>query len=511
MLSPRVTRAIYLLVVLFWFFSVWNLDRLPVVHQDEPWILAPGYKLFTQGIYGSDFFTGFYGMERHYLQFMPLMSLLEGLVTHVAGANLFAMRLVPVACALLTIALTFALGKTFASPSVGLLACTLMMTWAWLPAGGRALPSGVPLVDLARIVRYDILVPPLGLAALLLYSKSMRGGQDSLLLVSGIFAGLAGLAHLYGLFWLAALGSLGLLRQRDRLRTLILLATGSLLIWLPWLAILVQNWTDYLAQIFQDRARYAVLDPNFFLTNFLTEPQRYHLNWDVPGVWLLVAGVPLAFISTLWLSRENKQLRAIAIPAALLWLLVALLTSQKLFNYLGTVVPLFALLVAIALLYLWRLRWFGTVLSSAIVLIILVSGAVQLQIMQAQAARTPSPTLLFTELRATIPVGSIVLGHPQYGLPFMDSEYRSVLLLFLLADKNANRQPISMTEALERVAPQYVIYDPAMDALFSDRSTLENAKWNDEFHAYLSEHHATVTQMLWDQEQNRLVIYRLDP
>ncbi len=64
-------RLLYLACLTFWLVSLLNLNRFPVIHQDEPWILSPGYKLFTQGTFGSDFFTGFYGMERHYLQFMP--------------------------------------------------------------------------------------------------------------------------------------------------------------------------------------------------------------------------------------------------------------------------------------------------------------------------------------------------------------------------------------------------------------------------------------------------------
>jgi len=61
-------------LLLFWGISVFNLNRFPMIHEDEPWILSPGYKLFNQGVYGSDLFTGFYHIERIYLEFMPLMS-----------------------------------------------------------------------------------------------------------------------------------------------------------------------------------------------------------------------------------------------------------------------------------------------------------------------------------------------------------------------------------------------------------------------------------------------------
>ena len=55
-------------LLLFWSLSVFNLDRYPTIHEDEPWILSPGYKLFTQGVYGSDLFSGFFHIERIYLK-----------------------------------------------------------------------------------------------------------------------------------------------------------------------------------------------------------------------------------------------------------------------------------------------------------------------------------------------------------------------------------------------------------------------------------------------------------
>ena len=72
--ATRARLVQFGLVLAFWGYSLWNLDRSPLVSEDEPWILSPGYSLFTRGGYGSELFTGYYGMEHHYLEFMPLMS-----------------------------------------------------------------------------------------------------------------------------------------------------------------------------------------------------------------------------------------------------------------------------------------------------------------------------------------------------------------------------------------------------------------------------------------------------
>ena len=54
-MSTRQARVFQLgLLLAFWGYSLWRLDRSPTVSEDEPWILSPGYQLFTRGVYGSD-------------------------------------------------------------------------------------------------------------------------------------------------------------------------------------------------------------------------------------------------------------------------------------------------------------------------------------------------------------------------------------------------------------------------------------------------------------------------
>ncbi|MEP7200105.1 MAG: hypothetical protein ABI874_09825, partial [Chloroflexota bacterium] len=105
-MRQRLAPCIFLF--LFWAVSVWNLDRLPAVHDDEVWILSPGYTLFTRGVYGSDLLAGFSQIENIYLEFMPLMSLLQGASARLFGLGVFQMRVVPVALGTLTLAFTYA-------------------------------------------------------------------------------------------------------------------------------------------------------------------------------------------------------------------------------------------------------------------------------------------------------------------------------------------------------------------------------------------------------------------
>jgi hypothetical protein len=503
---------LYLACLTFWLVSLLNLNRFPVIHQDEPWILSPGYKLFTQGIYGSDFFTGFYGMDRHYLQFMPLMSVLEGAATRMAGVGLFQLRFATVALGLVMLALVSRVGRQVASPQVSALAVLLLLTWQWTDGGGRALGTGIPLVDLARIARYDLLATVLGVAGFSVYLAARREGNVSLYLGTGLLIGLAGLAHLYGLLWLAPLALLEL-PARGRLGRLVAVGVGMLVAWLPWLLFLASNWSDYVWQVYPDRTRYSVFDPSFYVSNLLAEPQRYHFDLQLAGTWLLLAGLPLAWLWLLVDSVRHKKQHgfALAIVALGLPVLFALLLVQKTFNYLLTLVPIAALVFSVGLAWLFASR--VMILRAGVALLLLSNagqGVFAILQMQQRAAHIEPAEVELAQLHAFIPAAARVLGHPQYALAFDLAEYRSFLLVFDFSDPEANREPLSMYAALERIAPDYILYDPAMEAVFSDQSTALHEVWDDDFQRFLQRHHACVVSTVYDQEHNAVRIYQLN-
>lgn len=100
------------LILYFWASGIAYLDRSPPVHEDEPWTAAPGYTFWDTGRFGTELFAGFYGMEQHYYAFPPLFSMLVGAALHLFGMGLFQARVVPLACIILTLALTYRLGTT---------------------------------------------------------------------------------------------------------------------------------------------------------------------------------------------------------------------------------------------------------------------------------------------------------------------------------------------------------------------------------------------------------------
>jgi len=106
---------------------------------------------------------------------------------------------------LLTMALLFQTASLVANRLTGLLALLLMMFWQWGTGGTSFLGSGIALLDLSRIARYDILIAPLSLTVLWAWIVVSRRRKPIYFFFCGSLIGLAGLANLWGrkkwLFW----------------------------------------------------------------------------------------------------------------------------------------------------------------------------------------------------------------------------------------------------------------------------------------------------------------------
>ena len=151
-------------------------------------------------------FTDFYNMEQRHYWYMPVHPLLLAATFRVTGFGLFQTRLEPVMMGLLILVLTYMLGQRLFGPTIGLLAVAFLLC-VRLTGLTRIQVSGILLLDMARIARYDMVVPVFGLASLHAYLSAKRGGAAirlSVYALAGLFAGLAGLSHLYGIFWIIA-------------------------------------------------------------------------------------------------------------------------------------------------------------------------------------------------------------------------------------------------------------------------------------------------------------------
>jgi hypothetical protein len=499
-MSERAGRfAIAAGCVVFLVVSLPHLDRVPRIHNDEPTILAPGLKLFSRGVFGLDMLDGLAGASRHYLEVMPAMSVLEGGVASVAGVGVWQMRLVPVALGMATLVLAGLLALRLGGAATAGLTVFLLLLWRWTPGGAEFLPSGIPLVDVSRIARYDILAAPLGLASLLAFVSARTVHSPVRHAVAGALVGLATLATPFGAFWGIALLALLPIEAhftapagRHARRDAGLVIGGAALLLLPWVAFALAHWSELRGQLERHTGRFDLGRPAFYLGSLLHEVQRYQLGLRSPGTyarvgfWLLVIGVPAAFAS---LARRAAKRRSgdgvwLLVPCAILPTLLALLVNVKRFYYLAAVVPLFAVLLGWGIAAFWRAsRPLARGVVVAVLAVAAVQGVAGIARMHATGANVGAPGPFFARLRAAVAPGArrIVGPHP-YWFAFTDREYRSFTLpVSIMA---AAHCPLKI--AFARVAPDAVLLDPYLTDVYTHLPSGSGPATVDDLRALLS-------------------------
>ncbi|MGH2520938.1 MAG: ArnT family glycosyltransferase [Anaerolineales bacterium] len=512
------------MLLIFWGLALWRLDRFPSVHYDEPTILAPGYQLFARGVYGSIMFTGFYGQEKLFLEVPPLMSLLQGLSARFLGVGVWQMRFAPVALGVLTLALTFAVGRAWINVRVGALAALLLLLWQWTPGGQPFLGSGLPLLDVARIARYDILVPPLGLGAFWAWLRARRTDHTRAYALSGLLAGLAGLANVYGLFWVVALMGMMLIDNwllqpscRGVLRRAGWVGFGAAVPWLGWGAIILAHWPEARGQFSKHVGRFDLLNPAFYLDSLMNEIHRYALGVREPGTlfrvgfWLVVVGVPLVLAWLGWRATRYRDRRAmwLLVPCLLFPALFALFVNTKRFYYLMMLVPLLALALAWGLARVaGRRRWMVALLLG----VMIIQAALGITRMQSLAREVDSPAAFFAKLRQAVPLeAGVILGPPQYWFALPQRDYRSTALPFLLSGPRG-LAPIPFDAALNRVAPEVVLVERSLLDSLTNADQLEPLATprTEQFWDFMRQHQARLVGELYDYEGALVQVYGLE-
>jgi 4-amino-4-deoxy-L-arabinose transferase-like glycosyltransferase len=468
---------LYLLgIAAFVLVSVWRLDTLPPVYEDEPWQASTAYKLARQGVFGSDLFAGWNGMEQHYYGFLPLHPLILAGVYKLFGEGLLQTRLEAVGASALSLVLMLLLARRLFGAWVGVLALALLLLVRWSGTTSVQL-TGIPFLDLARIARYDVVVPVFGLGSLLAYLSAREHVSATGRIaawrygLAGLLAGLAGLAHVYGLFWIAVLVVLVMWdgAPGGRPGALGWIAVGVAACWLPYLAYILSDLPEWRAQVSGYADRFGLLDPRFYLTNVLDEPRRYGPGLGSPGVgwltrpgfWAVLVLVPASLAGLAWrgLRRQDRAARAIVAPAIVLPALFALLLRLKLINYTLTFVPVLAIASAWGALHAlgWlRRRPAFLVPASLLAMAVVAEGVGRIAVLEASTA---TPYAVYSaEVHRTIPAGARVVGLHNYWFGFEDTDYRSFVVPLAWMDPGG----VPLEEGLQRLRPDAVLLDDRM-------------------------------------------------
>jgi 4-amino-4-deoxy-L-arabinose transferase-like glycosyltransferase len=505
-----------LAIGVFVLICVWRLDVLPPVYEDEPWQASTAYKLAREGVFGSDVFAGWNGMEQHYYGFMPLHPLILAAVFKIFGEGLLQTRLEAIGASTLSLLLTLLLAKRLFGAWTAALALGLLLLVRWTGTTYVQV-TGIPFVDLARIARYDVVVPVFGLGSLLMYlSARDRGGWRYA--AAGALAGLAGLAHVYGLFWVAALVGLVVWEggSGDRRRAVAHVLGGAIAPWLPYLAYVASDLPDWHAQVTGYANRFEVFDPRFYLNNLLEEPRRYGpglgppgVGWLLrPGVWTMLLLVPASLVGLIWraVRRQDRAARAVAVPAILLPVLFALLLRLKLVNYTLTFLPLLAIagawgiLTAVQALRRRPRRRPLLAVTTLLGLGLAFEGVARLATFQTSPA-TPYATFI-GRVHQVIPAGARVVGLHNYWFGFEDTDYRSFVVPLAWLDPGG----LPLDQGLDRLAPDAVLLDDRVESFLSYEPVARAG-----LDTWLAAHGARLVDQVDDPTYGRMQVYTVRP
>lgn len=451
------------------------LSNFPPMEWAQTMIAAPAYKLATQGVYGSDMFTGFYHAEERNYDHMPLYPLLLALAFKLFGLGVWPARLVSVLAGLAVILLTFHLGRQLYDGAVGLVAAALLCV---LRLGLEPYESGIPLLDIARVIRFDVLVPVWVLASCSCFYRAHQRNAWIGYCGAGVLAGLATLTHLYGAFILVVLIGVVLWDSGGRALfrpAISMIVLGWALALLPYAIYVWQDSAAYRGQMLRHAARFHFLEPAFYLHNLVNEHWRYvrwfggdarhPVLWPRVGIWVALIGVLGAQIILLrrvsrW-RRSSDRLLLISLP--LLAGLLALLMSLKRYPYMALVLPFLALQVAFTIVILWRrnnryTRAVRVALSVVLLLAVWEGGAGVAQNLRVARATTPYDQLTATLARVLPPGARVLISQPYwFGLAHYD--VRSINLAFVLSDPRYRLPPLSMQQAIESIEPDYIVVE----------------------------------------------------
>lgn len=319
---PKPTHFL-LAALLFWLaLTLPALTVYPTPHMDEGWLAGMALNLLRDGNYGLPLIPDLRGTAENYIHNGRLYTTaLAGWIA-LTGFDAFTLRLFSVFGALLTTALTFALGRRLVSPTVGLLAAlVLLFGWRllyaghflrpdiWVSAAGLALavavlrlkPTSSPWVyfafGLALLVLADVyssmvfqvvtLTALLGVHLLLSSHGALpwRGW-----VVRGVLFGLGGALGLA--YWLAVRAfpdpALALAQYRFLAETNFRLGEQTLL------SPLLNLMTQYLGPWFWSSSRLSPLDTAYLLVGVAGL-----LVWHSPAGWRILTATlvwPLALV-----------------------------------------------------------------------------------------------------------------------------------------------------------------------------------------------------------------------
>ena len=412
-----------------------NLANYRPISGDDMWILSASYKLATTGVLGSDMYAGFAGAERYYFIALPGQHLLQALVLNVAGAGIVQARWVSVAGGGVLLWVVSLLAWSWYGPGVAILTSALLLFWQPAFVGEQ----GVPLVTLARSLRYDLTAVVWMWLSYLFLDRFLQRATRWRALAAGLCAGAAALTQFFGAIAVAVV-VVGWAVQRYGGRS-----TGGRSDWLlvgcctiitPYLLHVAAHARHAWQQTVYLKGSRADFGLEALVANLYWEPLRYEPLFNRPvdvGLGLLfVAVVPaLAYLGyrILRCRTRGDQFLGLILPFTLL--LLALVDQTKAPLYALPLLPPLCIAVALFLQRLWLHAWSSrffrrNVLAVGVVAaigLVLWDGAAFYRQDWRQALTVSDYDVLSEAINAAVSANSLVVGDERWWWPRREQPY----------------------------------------------------------------------------------------
>lgn len=351
--------------------------------SDEGWFAGAGYNLAFHGKPGTLVLEprGYReGIDRYTYWTAPLYYPLQAGWYRLVGFSLFSMRTLSTVFGLILIAAVFFFTRgLFNDEAVAMLTAALLSFDYVVVMGGS-------------FGRMDIICTAFGWAALGAYFLLREKNVPVALLVGQTLVVLSGLTHFLGIIYFFAFWFIVVYFDRSKLslRTVLLSFLPYFIGAIAWGAYIMQAPELFMIQFggnAQDGGRLALLaDPVSAITKEITE--RYVVAYGLAShsagssgpVWLKSI-VLFAYLIGLGIVLSTRQLRScrgthiVLVLLAIFFVIMTLLDGQKLSYYLLNIVPIYSIILAVAMVHLFRRSWFGKLAASGLIFVVLALQA----------------------------------------------------------------------------------------------------------------------------------------
>lgn len=399
-------------------FAAWTAHNLPnfrPVSNDEVELMQVGYQLATRGVLGSDMYAGFFGADTHHLWTLPLQHVLDAISFRLFGVGVAQARWVSLVAAVSIVWTTSWLTLRRYGLATALACEVLLLVWRSDLTGGA---TGLPLLDVARVARYDVLAVAFAWLALAAVEFARPRWRRTGAVVSGVGAGLAALSQFFGAFVFVVL----LVRGMWCGRNMRWLLAGFGVTLAPWLVYVGRFATDLSAQLSVYGARGDFFRPTFYVENVLSELSRYG---ELAAAWVVVFGVCVAVA---YLAHDRLLLLTLVVPGVLL----TLLDHTKTPLYAIALVPSICMALAVAWRSFVRFRFqlAGPLLTVVLGALVLVDGANAYGMDRLESGLVSSYLGVGQELQAQVTPGGLLLGPERWWWALHDHRYVSLRALW---------------------------------------------------------------------------------